>query len=171
MFRKENLPYKRAREKGISAFERVQDKVRTGVFRTGELFLANCDDRSNCGGELSMGNDLSGATLDPLHVSFNFALVCLEPDVLQSARNVFDATRPHRSDAMREDMKNKPHLSIGLSETGLEAGGFKVYSALLDLNFTADVVLGVMGLQGVQTTGVADTFAHPIQLLLGRGVR
>lgn len=89
---KEDLPYERAREESVSTLEGIQDKGGTGGFRIGELILANRDDRFDFGIDLSVRSDSNGAALDLLHVSFNIALVCLEPDVLQPARNVIVVT-------------------------------------------------------------------------------
>lgn len=51
VFRKENLADEGTREKGISGLEGVEDEARAEISRTGELFLANRDDRFDCGGE------------------------------------------------------------------------------------------------------------------------
>ena len=114
VFRKENFPYERAGKEGISTLESIQDEVGAGAFRTGELVLADCDDRCDFGGDFGAGNDPDRSTLNLSHASIDIALaLCLEPDMLQSASDVIVVTRPHRSDAMLgEDMKDNPHLGV-----------------------------------------------------------
>jgi hypothetical protein len=82
VFRKENLPYERAGEDRILTLERAQDQIRTGGFCTGELILANGDDRFDLGGELGVRGDFDGFALNLANVALEFPLVGLEPDML-----------------------------------------------------------------------------------------
>ena len=64
-----------------------------------------------------------------------------------------------------EDVRDEPHLTLRLTDTGFESRALKVDGALPDIDVGADVVHGVMGFQRVQKTCISNAFAHPVQFL------
>jgi hypothetical protein len=98
-------------------------------------------------------------------MTFDDALVRLEPDVLRCPRARWSHT------TSEENVKDDSHLTFRLPDASLEARRLKVYSTLLNLDLGADVVLGVVRFQRVQTISVPDAFAHPLHLLLASAVR
>jgi len=62
--------------------EGVQDQSRTGGFSTGEIILANGENRFDFGGELRVRDDSDGSAVGLGNVSLNIPFVGLEPDVL-----------------------------------------------------------------------------------------
>jgi len=71
----------------------------------------------------------------------------------------------------RENVKDEAYLTIGLPHPGFKPRTLKVNSALLDLEFGANVIHGEIWFQGVQAIRVSDAFAHPCQFLSVRAVR
>jgi len=72
----------------------------------------------------------------------------------------------------RENVKDKPHLAVRLTDAGFESCALKVYSSLSDIDIVeVDVIHGVMRFHCVQTICVSDAFAHPRQFLHVRAVR
>lgn len=134
--RKENLAHERTGEERIPAFERIQNKIRPGVFSAGKLIFSNSDDRRNFGrgSELSVRSDLNGFSAGPLHVSFNFPLVGLELDMLYP-----EIVLPLQSD---EEVENSPHLCSRFPHAGFEACTLNIHNAICDTDLVADIVHG-----------------------------
>ena len=62
--------------------EGVQDQDRTGGFGTGEIILANGDNRSDLAGELRVRDDSGGSAANAVNAPLEISLVGLELDVL-----------------------------------------------------------------------------------------
>ena len=84
MPRKEYLPYERAAEERIPAFESVQDETGTGVFGESELIFADCDDGRDFrrGRDLSVRSDFDGFATNFVHASLDFTSVGIELNML-----------------------------------------------------------------------------------------
>ena len=62
--------------------EGVQDQDRTGGFSTGEIILANGDNRFYLGGEFRVWDDSGGSAANTTNVPLEVSLIGLELDVL-----------------------------------------------------------------------------------------
>ena len=80
--RKEYFPDEWAGEERILTLECVQDQGRTGDFSTGEIILANGENRFDLCGEFRVRGDSDGSAVNLGNVSLNIPFVGLESDVL-----------------------------------------------------------------------------------------
>ena len=62
--------------------EGVQDQAGTGYLGTGEIILANSENRFDLSGELRVRDDFDGSAVNIGNVSLDIPFVGLEPDVL-----------------------------------------------------------------------------------------